>query len=103
MGAAMDGTQDAVDGVVRENTVPASIETTWELITQPRHLRAWYAFDGATVDLRPGGVIEHFWKEHGRFRGVIDEVAAPRLLSYRYSTVPDVDPEPGRRTRVVLE
>ncbi len=55
------------------------------------------------MDLRPGGVIEHFWREHGRFLGVIERVRPPTSLVYRYSVVPDVEPGPGRQTRVEFE
>ena len=93
---------DDPDSVSREVTIGAPIEDVWRLITEPVHLQAWYAFDGATVDLREGGVIEHYWREHGRFRGVIVQVAPPTSLSYRYSTAPDVDPAPGHQTLVTF-
>lgn len=90
------------DSVSREITIGAPIEDVWRLVTEPAHLQAWYAFDGATVDLREGGVIEHYWREHGRFRGVIVQVAPPTSLSYWYSTAPDVDPAPGHQTLVTF-
>ena len=83
------------DSVSREITIGAPIEDVCLLVTEPEHLQAWYAFDDATVDLREGGVIEHYWREHSRFRGVIVQVAAPTSLSYWYSTAADVDPAPG--------
>lgn len=92
--------QDSSDSVEREVVIDASIERVWELITRPEHVQVWYAFDGAKIDLRPGGAIEHFWHEHGRYRGVIEDVEPPTLLSYWYSIVPDADPEPGRQTHV---
>ncbi|MBE1491098.1 SRPBCC domain-containing protein [Plantactinospora soyae] len=94
--------QDDQDSVTREIVIAAPIARVWELLTRPEHLKVWYAFDGAVLDLRPGGVLEHHWKEHGRYRGVLDEVSPPTLLSYRYASLPDADPEPGRQTRVVF-
>ncbi|MGX1779025.1 SRPBCC domain-containing protein [Nocardia brasiliensis] len=92
-----------MESIVRETIIAAPPERVWALLTRPEHLRVWYAFDGASVDLRPDGVIEHYWKEHGRFLGVIDEVSPPRRLSYRYSVEPDAMPVPGRCTYVVFE
>jgi uncharacterized protein YndB with AHSA1/START domain len=94
--------QDVIDSVEREIVIAAPIERVWELVTVPEHVQAWYAFDGAKLALRPKGLIEHFWKEHGRYRGVIEEVKPPTLLSYWYSNVPDADPEPGRQTHVAI-
>jgi uncharacterized protein YndB with AHSA1/START domain len=94
--------QDVIDSVEREIVIAAPIERVWELITVPEHVQAWYAFDGAKLALRPRGLIEHFWKEHGRYRGVVEEVKPPTLLSYWYSNVPDADPEPGRQTHVAI-
>ncbi|MFC4564839.1 glyoxalase superfamily protein [Nocardiopsis mangrovi] len=88
--------------VADEVVLPARIGRVWELITRAEHIRAWFAFDGAAVDLRPGGEIEHVWHEHGRYRGVIEEVVPGARLVYRYSSVPDARPEPGRQTTVVF-
>ncbi|MFC3997426.1 SRPBCC domain-containing protein [Nocardiopsis sediminis] len=82
--------------------LPARIGRVWELITRSEHVRAWFAFDGAAVDLRPGGEVEHVWHEHGRYRGVIEEVVPGARFVYRYSSVPDARPEPGRQTTVVF-
>lgn len=90
------------DSVSPQITIGAPIEDVWRLITEAAHLQAWYAFDGATVDLREGGVIEHYWREHGRFRGVIEQLAPPTSLSYWYSDVPDADPVPGHQTLVTF-
>lgn len=92
-----DGSREVVS---REIVVAAAVERVWEFVTRAEHIRKWYAFDGASVDLRPGGVIEHFWAEHGRYRGVVEAVDAPTRLVYRYSTVEGADPAPGRQTTV---
>lgn len=98
----MPGNHNIADAVTKEVVVDASIERVWELITKPEHLQAWWAFDGAKVDLQLGGIIEHFWREHGRYRGIIDDLDEPTRLSYRYSSVPDADPKPGQQTQVVF-
>jgi uncharacterized protein YndB with AHSA1/START domain len=91
----------AEDSVVREIVIDAPVERVWELTTRAEHIQAWYDFDGAKIDLRPGEVIEHFWRARPLPRGV-DEVLAPERLSYWYSNVPDAAPEAGRRPRVVF-
>ncbi|PRY00929.1 SRPBCC domain-containing protein [Allonocardiopsis opalescens] len=91
------------DAVRREIAIRAPIDAVWELVTRAEHVQKWFAFDGARLDLRVGGAIEHFWAEHGRYRGIIEELVPPTRLAYRYSAVPDTEPEPGRQTRVVFE
>lgn len=93
---------DTADEVRTEILIAAPVERVWALLTTPEHVRAWYAFDGARIDLRPGGAIEHHWHEHGTFRGRIERVEPPAVLSYRYSVVPDVEPGPGRQTLVTF-
>jgi uncharacterized protein YndB with AHSA1/START domain len=92
-----------MDDVRRDVEVRAPIERVWALLTQPEHLRQWYAFDGAAIDLRIGGVVEHFWEDHGRYFGMIDVVERPYRLGYRYANVPDEAPAPGRSTHVLFE
>lgn len=92
-----------MDQVHREVEINAPIARVWALMTEPEHLKAWYAFDGAAVDLRLDGVIEHHWAEHGTYRGVIDVLEPPHRLGYRYANVPDELPAPGRSTHVLFE
>lgn len=93
---------DDPDAVTRSIHIDAPPARVWQLVTDPEHLRVWYAFDGASVDLRVGGRIVHHWGEHGSYHGIIDELRAPELLSYRYAQDPGVDPVPGRETRVTF-
>lgn len=92
-----------MDEVRCEVEIEASTERVWSLITEPQHVKVWYAFDGAEVDLRVGGVIEHVWEEHGRFLGRIDVLERPHRLGYRYANVPDELPASGRSTHVLFE
>jgi uncharacterized protein YndB with AHSA1/START domain len=91
-----------VDHIEREIFINATVEHVWDLITQAKHVQAWFAFDGADIDLRPGGTLVHTWKEHGSFRGIIVQVDRPTVFSYRYSSVPDEDPRPGYQTLVTF-
>jgi uncharacterized protein YndB with AHSA1/START domain len=96
----VDGTPDSV---TRQVSIEASIEAAWQLVTVAEDVQTWYAFDGASIDLRRGGAIEHYWHEHGRFRGIIEELSPPTVFAYRYSTLPDVEPAPGHQTLVTFE
>ncbi|MEV0732964.1 SRPBCC domain-containing protein [Polymorphospora sp. NPDC050346] len=91
-----------MDRIQREISINATVERVWELITQAEHIQVWFAFDGAQVDLRPGGTLVHTWKEHGSFRGVIERIDPPTVFSYRYSSVPDEEPRPGYQTLVTF-
>ena len=41
--------------VSEEIVIAAGPDELWPLVTEARHFRAWYAFGGAEIDLRPGG------------------------------------------------
>jgi uncharacterized protein YndB with AHSA1/START domain len=89
------------DSVDRAITVDAPIERVWQVLTQPEHIAKWYAFDGAAVDLRPGGSLVFSWKEHGTFYGTVERVDRPHFFSYRLvSMVPDERPNAGNTTLV---
>lgn len=89
------------DAIEREVLVDAPIERVWQVVTQPRHIAQWYAFDGAEVDLRPGGSVVFSWKEHGRFYRTVEKVDPPHSFSYRLaSLVPDEPPHAGNTTLV---
>ncbi|MEV0396982.1 SRPBCC domain-containing protein [Polymorphospora rubra] len=91
-----------MDHIRREIFIKATVGHVWELITRAEHVQVWFAFDGAEIDPRPGGALVHTWKEHGSFRGVIEQIDPPTVFSYRYSSVPDEDPRPGYQTLVTF-
>lgn len=86
----------------RSIDVAAPPERVWPLLTEGDGLARWYAFDGATVDPRPGGELVMHWAEHGTFRGRVVEVHEPTTFAYRISAIPDAEPEDGAATLVVL-
>jgi uncharacterized protein YndB with AHSA1/START domain len=84
-----------------EITIHAPIERVWDLVTRPEHIARWYAFDGADIDLRPGGTLAFRWREHGEYRGRVERVERPRIFSFRFvGHVPDQDPRPDNSTLV---
>ena len=89
------------DTITHEIKVHAPIERVWDLVTRPEHIARWYAFDGADIDLRPGGRLAFRWREHGEYRGRIERVERPRAFSFRFvGHVPDQDPNRHNSTLV---
>lgn len=43
--------------VIEEAIVNGSSKKVWQLVTESKHFQSWYAFGGAIIDLRPGGLI----------------------------------------------
>jgi uncharacterized protein YndB with AHSA1/START domain len=83
--------------VTEEALVAGSPDEVWSLVTEPRHFQAWYAFGGATIDLRPGGDITMRWDEHGTFEAEVEAVIRAKLFSFRWR------PEPGPLVKITLE
>ena len=77
-------------------TVAGTPGEVWPLITDPEHFQAWYAFGGATIDLRPGGAMTMRWPEHGAFDAVVESVTPGVNFSFRWQ------PEPGPLVQIEL-
>ena len=86
--------------IERETIVAAPIERVWEILTQPEHFQRWFAFDGATIDLRPGGEIVMHWQEHGTFYARIEAVDPPHRFAYLGARLPDDPVREGNATLV---
>jgi uncharacterized protein YndB with AHSA1/START domain len=86
--------------IEREMIVAAPVERVWEILTQPEHFQRWFAFDGASIDLRPGGEIVMRWQEHGTFYARVEEVDPPHRFSYRGARLPDDPVRDGNATLV---
>jgi uncharacterized protein YndB with AHSA1/START domain len=82
--------------VSEEILIAAPRERVWSLVTEARHLAVWYAFGGATIELRPGGAMTLRWDEHGEFRAVVEAVVPPQRFSFRWL------PAPGPLVEVTL-
>jgi uncharacterized protein YndB with AHSA1/START domain len=91
------GDLKAMNTVTEETLVTGSPDDVWTLITEPRYFQKWYAFGGASIDLRPGGDITMRWDEHGAFQAVVKAVTPAKLFSFRWR------PEPGPVVAITLE
>jgi uncharacterized protein YndB with AHSA1/START domain len=86
--------------IEREIVLDAPVERVWQIITEPEHIRRWFAFDGASIDLQPGGQIVLHWKEHGTYLARVVAVEPPHRFAYRGAYRPDEEPRDGNATLV---
>jgi uncharacterized protein YndB with AHSA1/START domain len=86
--------------IEQEIVVEAPVERVWTIITEAEHIKAWFAYDGATIDLRPGGALVMRWKEHGTFIARIVTVEPPRRFAYRWTHQADQEPTDGNATLI---
>lgn len=84
----MDNQPSVIDrdafSVHRTIRISASIEKVWAAVTEPAHITKWFgraAFDGSGV----GALGTLTWDDHGSIPIRIEELDAPRLISYRWS------------------
>ena len=87
------------DRIDHEVLVEAPLERVWAIVTEPAHVGAWFG-DSAEIDLRPGGEMTLFWKDHGSFLGRVEQVEPPRLFSFRWARPTGVTPAEGNATLV---
>jgi uncharacterized protein YndB with AHSA1/START domain len=71
------------DRIEREIVIDAPLEVVWAVITEPRHISAWFS-DSVELDLRPGGALALHWKDHGTVHGRVEHVEPPHLFSFRW-------------------
>ena len=83
--------------ITEAQLIPGSPRDVWPLVTDPRHVKAWYAFGGAEIDLKPGGPMTLRWDEHGAFSAVVEQVTDEQLFSFRWG------PAPGPLVEITLE
>lgn len=90
------------DAIEREILIEATLDRVWEALTQAEHFQHWFAFEGAEIDLRPGGTIVMHWKEHGTYYGIIEQLEPLRLFSFRGAQTADEAPRVGNSTVVTF-
>ncbi len=88
--------------IEREIVIAAPVERVWAMLTEAEHIQQWFAFDGATIDLQPGGELVLRWKEPGTYHARIEQIDPPRLFSYRWARLADEQPGPDNSTLVEL-
>ncbi len=87
--------------VRREVVLPVSPEELWPALTEAERLADWFA-PGVDIDARPGGGAVFRWEGATR-RAVIEEVEAPRRLSFRWAEMGDAGAVEPSRVELTLE
>lgn len=77
-------TIDAKTGLLAiTDVIRVPIKTAWTLLTNRRHVTAWWG-DHVDIELRPGGKFEELWSDpegrRSRAFGTVREVSAPFTL-----------------------
>jgi uncharacterized protein YndB with AHSA1/START domain len=88
------------DQIEREILINAPVEKVWAVLTEAEHLPRGSSQATATVDLRPGGLIDLRWEEWGTFLFRIVQVEPMRVFSFRWARPTDVEPVAGNSTLV---
>lgn len=90
----------APEQIEHEIIIDAPVARVWAIITEAEHIKQWFAFDGAEIDLRPGGELVMQWKEHGTYHARIVRIDPERLFSYRWARLAGQQPGDGNSTLV---
>jgi len=87
--------------VRREVVLPVTPEELWPALTEAERLAEWFAPE-VDIDARPGGGAVFRWADGAR-RAVIEEVEAPRRLSFRWAEVGEDGEAERSRVEFTLE
>jgi uncharacterized protein YndB with AHSA1/START domain len=75
------------DRIERDITIDAPVQRVWAVLTEPRHVGAWFGSgEPAEIDLRPGGTMHLDHGEHGQFPTRIEKVDPPHYFAYRWAS-----------------
>lgn len=62
-------------------------EDAWQLLTEPRHIRAWWG-GHVSLDPRPAGALREVWSDGARdvvTAGLVRRILPPRLLAMSWA------------------
>jgi uncharacterized protein YndB with AHSA1/START domain len=89
------------DSITREIDIDAPPDVVWGIVTEARHLAAWFS-DEAEIDLRPGGAMLLTWHGHGAYRARVERVEPPRMFAFRWVLREGAEPVKGGSTLVEI-
>jgi uncharacterized protein YndB with AHSA1/START domain len=81
-----------VNLIEREVLIPAPVDRVWRVLTTAEHIRSWYAFGGAEVELRTGGALRFRWDERGEFHARVEVLEPLSRFGFRLAAHPDAQP-----------
>jgi uncharacterized protein YndB with AHSA1/START domain len=86
------------DRIEREIVIDAPPEIVWDVLTQPDHIKAWFA-DSVEIEVAPGGRGRFTWiQDTGPTNTVVVRVERadpPHYLSYRWNFPEGEEPHEG--------
>jgi uncharacterized protein YndB with AHSA1/START domain len=86
------------DRIEREILIEAPPEIVWEVLTQPKHITAWFA-DAAEIDAVPGGRGCFTWitapDRQNTVTLRVEHAAPPHYLAYRWNAPEGEEPREG--------
>jgi uncharacterized protein YndB with AHSA1/START domain len=94
----------------------APVEEVWAALTRPDRLSVWFGAD-VDLELRVGGAVRFVWPDGRIRRGVVEAIAPPRRLVFRWHAIRGggearpaatrveliLDPDGGETTLTVVE
>ncbi|HEY4867777.1 MAG TPA: SRPBCC domain-containing protein [Candidatus Dormibacteraeota bacterium] len=69
--------------VEKEILIEAPIDVVWQLVTEPNHIRQWFA-DAAEIELRVGGRGALMFNGHDSYQLQVEALQPPRRFAFRW-------------------
>jgi uncharacterized protein YndB with AHSA1/START domain len=74
--------------VEKEILIEAPVEVVWRIVTEPEHIRQWFA-DQTEIDLRVGGAGHLAFKGHDAYELQVEAVDPPHRFAFRWVLRPN--------------
>lgn len=69
--------------ISKEIIIEAPVDVVWHLVTEPEHIRRWFA-DQAEIDLRVGGAGHLAFRDHDAYGLQVEVLDPPRRFAFRW-------------------
>jgi uncharacterized protein YndB with AHSA1/START domain len=69
--------------VEKEILIEAPVDVVWRMVTEPEHIRQWFA-DQAEIDLRVGGAGHLAFKGSDAYQLQVEALDPPRRFAFRW-------------------
>jgi uncharacterized protein YndB with AHSA1/START domain len=69
--------------VEKEILIEAPVDVVWHIVTEPEHIRQWFA-DQAEIDLRVGGAGHLAFKDQDAYQLQVEALDPPRRFAFRW-------------------
>lgn len=92
-----------INTIEREVLINAPVAKVWAAVTTAEHIGTWFGNAGATIDLRPGGVMTCTWRDGestDTVNAVVEKVDEPHLFAFRWARPSEKVTGPANATLV---